>query len=159
MLTRWNDTKDKNVSAVGGFACFTVTIRPFALLVLNNQSRNNTHPLLSTTQTVTVSHSSLLSAATLLLSYHWCVFSCKSLLLVSWLEGLLGVLPGGTTRALPHLGRRQSTKSPVSTSKAGKRRRMEDGYREHKANMDREDLEARERRLSRANSRVHALMR
>ena len=34
---------------------------------------------------------------------------------------------------------------------------MENGYREHKANMDREDLEAKERRISRANSRVHEI--
>ena len=34
---------------------------------------------------------------------------------------------------------------------------MEDGYREHEANVDREDLEAIERRISRANSRLHAL--
>ena len=34
---------------------------------------------------------------------------------------------------------------------------MEDGYREHKANMDREDLKAIERRISQANSRLHAL--
>ena len=34
---------------------------------------------------------------------------------------------------------------------------MEDGYREHKANLNKEDLEAIERRISRANSRLRAL--
>ena len=42
-------------------------------------------------------------------------------------------------------------------SRLGKRRHVEDGYREHRAKMDVEDLEAIERRISRANSRLHAL--
>ena len=46
---------------------------------------------------------------------------------------------------------------PSLPQRLGKRRHVEDGYREHKANMDREDLEAIERRISRANSRLHAL--
>ena len=73
------------------------------------------------------------------------------------MEGVVLVLPGGTPRDPAHLSRKQSSKSPSLHQRLGKRRRMEYGYREHKANLDREDLEAIERRISRANSRLHAL--